>query len=162
VICSRLTKSVLETSLEAELTEHLRYEQYDAVGRGGNSRNGTRTKTVFTLDRAGADRGAAGPGWHVRAGDRRRSGNAGCPGSTRSSRRCRPRFHHWGDLGALRRRLRRHRVQGHRFRITAKVLEEMANWRARLGSTMGHARWKPVVNAFAVTFEGRIDPTTTN
>jgi len=23
-------------------------------------------------------------------------------------------------------------------------------------------RWKPVVNAFAVTFEGRIDPTTTN
>ncbi len=44
-----LTKSVLETALEAELTEHLGYEQYDVAGRdGGNSRNGTRTKTVFT------------------------------------------------------------------------------------------------------------------
>ncbi len=44
-----LTKSVLETALEAEISEHLGYEQYDAVGRdGGNSRNGTRTKTVFT------------------------------------------------------------------------------------------------------------------
>ena len=44
-----LTKSVLETALEAEISEHLGYEQYDAAGRnGGNSRNGTRTKTVFT------------------------------------------------------------------------------------------------------------------
>ncbi len=44
-----LTKSVLENALEAELSEHLGYEQYDAVGRdGGNSRNGTRAKTVFT------------------------------------------------------------------------------------------------------------------
>ncbi len=50
-----LTKSVLETALEAELTEHLGYEQYDVAGRdGGNSRNGTRAKTGFTPDRAGA------------------------------------------------------------------------------------------------------------
>ncbi len=54
-----LTKSVLETALEAEISEHLGYEQYDAAGRdGGNSRNGSRTKTVFTPDRAGRDRGA--------------------------------------------------------------------------------------------------------
>lgn len=44
-----LTKSVLETALEAELTEHLGYEPHEAAGRdGGNSRNGTRPKTVLT------------------------------------------------------------------------------------------------------------------
>ena len=44
-----LTKTVLETALEAEMAEHLGYDKYDPVGRdGGNSRNGTRTKTVLT------------------------------------------------------------------------------------------------------------------
>ena len=44
-----LTKSVLETALEAEMTEHLGYDKHDSMGRnGGNSRNGTRTKTVLT------------------------------------------------------------------------------------------------------------------
>ena len=44
-----LTKSVLETALEAEVSEHLGYGKHDPVGRdGGNSRNGTRTKTVLT------------------------------------------------------------------------------------------------------------------
>jgi transposase-like protein len=44
-----LTKSVLETALEAEMTEHLGYDKHDPMGRnGGNSRNGTRTKTVVT------------------------------------------------------------------------------------------------------------------
>lgn len=44
-----LTKTVLETALEAEVTEHLGYEAHGAVGRdGGNSRNGTRSKTVLT------------------------------------------------------------------------------------------------------------------
>lgn len=44
-----LTKTVLETALEAEMTEHLGYEHHAAVGRdGANSRNGTRTKTVLT------------------------------------------------------------------------------------------------------------------
>ncbi len=41
-----LTKTVLETALEAEMTEHLGYE---AAGRdGGNSRNSARSKTVLT------------------------------------------------------------------------------------------------------------------
>ena len=36
-----LTKTVLETALEAELTDHLGYEKHDPVGRNGaNSRNG--------------------------------------------------------------------------------------------------------------------------
>ena len=44
-----LTKSVVETALEAEMSEHLGYDRHDPVGRnGGNSRNGTRSKTVLT------------------------------------------------------------------------------------------------------------------
>jgi transposase-like protein len=44
-----LTKRVLESMLEAELTEHVGYEPYDPAGHNsGNSRNGTRTKTVIT------------------------------------------------------------------------------------------------------------------
>ncbi len=48
-LLNQLTKNVLETALEAEMTEHLGYDKHDPVGRtGGNSRNGTRAKTVFT------------------------------------------------------------------------------------------------------------------
>ena len=44
-----LTKTVLETALEAEMTEHLGYARHDPAGRdGGNSRNGSRAKTVQT------------------------------------------------------------------------------------------------------------------
>src|SRR5437763_3098718 len=44
-----LTKQVLETALEAELAEHLGYDKHDPAGRNrGNSRNGTRSKTVLT------------------------------------------------------------------------------------------------------------------
>lgn len=44
-----LTKTVLETALEAEMSEHLGYDRHDPAGRdGANSRNGTRSKTVLT------------------------------------------------------------------------------------------------------------------
>jgi transposase-like protein len=44
-----LTKRVLEVALEAEMTDHVGYEAYDPAGHhSGNSRNGTRTKTVIT------------------------------------------------------------------------------------------------------------------
>jgi transposase-like protein len=44
-----LTKQILETGLEVEMEEHLGYEKHAAEGRdGGNSRNGTRSKTVIT------------------------------------------------------------------------------------------------------------------
>jgi transposase-like protein len=44
-----LTKAVLETALEAELSEHLGYDKHDAAGRNReNSRNGHRPKTVLT------------------------------------------------------------------------------------------------------------------
>ena len=42
-----LTKTVLETALEQELTEHLGYEKHQASD-GENVRNGTRSKTVLT------------------------------------------------------------------------------------------------------------------
>src|SRR5881392_2405073 len=44
-----LTKTVLETALEAEMSEHLVYDKHDPVGRNrANSRNGSRAKTVLT------------------------------------------------------------------------------------------------------------------
>lgn len=44
-----ITKRVLETALDAELTEHLGYEKGDPAGRGaGNERNGSSRKTVHT------------------------------------------------------------------------------------------------------------------
>jgi transposase-like protein len=44
-----LTKSVLETALMTRMGEHLGHDKHDRMGRNGaNSRNGTRTKTVFT------------------------------------------------------------------------------------------------------------------
>lgn len=42
-----LTRTVLETALEAEMTEHLGYEKH-ASSNGENARNGTRPKTVLT------------------------------------------------------------------------------------------------------------------
>src|SRR4051812_27029628 len=49
-----LTKTVIETALDEEMTEHLGYDKHDPAGRGsGNSRNGTRSKTVLT-DNVGA------------------------------------------------------------------------------------------------------------
>jgi putative transposase len=44
-----LTKKVLETSLEVEMTDHLGYDRHAVEGRNrGNSRNGKRAKTVIT------------------------------------------------------------------------------------------------------------------
>jgi putative transposase len=45
----QLTKSVIETALGEEMTEHLGYEKHDPAGDGsGNVRNGTRAKTVLS------------------------------------------------------------------------------------------------------------------
>lgn len=69
-LLTRLTKSVLETALQAEMTEHLGYDKHDVMGRnGGNSGNGTRTKTVFT-EIGPVDRGAPRPRRQFRAGRR--------------------------------------------------------------------------------------------
>jgi transposase-like protein len=48
-LLTRLTKLVVEASLEGELDDHLGYGKHDPAGRnGGNSRNGRRPKTVLT------------------------------------------------------------------------------------------------------------------
>jgi transposase-like protein len=48
-LLQQLTKRLLESALEGEMTDHLGYEKHDPAGRdGGNSRNGTRSKTVLT------------------------------------------------------------------------------------------------------------------
>jgi putative transposase len=48
-LLKQLTKTVLETALNEELTEHLGYEKNDPPAAGpGNVRNGTRAKTVLT------------------------------------------------------------------------------------------------------------------
>ena len=44
-----LTKRLLEAALEGEMTDHVGYVPYDRAGHhSGNSRNGTRSKTVIT------------------------------------------------------------------------------------------------------------------
>ena len=48
-LLKQLTKTVLETALNQELTEHLGHDKHGPAGNEtGNVRNGTRPKTVLT------------------------------------------------------------------------------------------------------------------
>src|SRR5918995_1498840 len=48
-LSQQLTKRVLESALDGEITDHLGYDKGDPAGKnGGNSRNGVRAKTVLT------------------------------------------------------------------------------------------------------------------
>ena len=48
-LLAQLTKRLVESALEGEITDHLGYDRHDPAGRdGGNSRNGHRAKTVLT------------------------------------------------------------------------------------------------------------------
>ncbi len=48
-LLARLTKTIIESAVEGEMDDHLGYGKHDPIGRdGGNSRNGTRLKTVLT------------------------------------------------------------------------------------------------------------------
>src|SRR3954452_22751741 len=48
-LLGRLTKLVLESALEGEITDHLGYDKHErGASQTGNARNGTRTKTVIT------------------------------------------------------------------------------------------------------------------
>ena len=48
-LLNQLTKRVLESALEAEMSDHLGYDKHQPIGRNsGNSRNGVRSKTVLT------------------------------------------------------------------------------------------------------------------
>ncbi len=86
-----LTKRVLESALEGEITDHLGYEKYDVEGRNsGNSRNGNRAKTVLTdVDRSSSrSRGT----WSAASSRKSsRSASGAWPGWTRWSCPCRRR-----------------------------------------------------------------------
>ncbi len=48
-LLQQLTKRVLESALEGEITDHVGYDKHDPAGQNsGNSRNGHRSKTVIT------------------------------------------------------------------------------------------------------------------
>ncbi|SFX90644.1 Transposase, Mutator family [Streptomyces atratus] len=48
-LLQQLTKRLLESALEGEITDHLDYDRNDPAGKnGGNSRKGSRSKTVLT------------------------------------------------------------------------------------------------------------------
>ncbi len=48
-LLQQLTKRVLESALEGEITDHLGYDKGDPAGKAGAShRNGSRAKTVLT------------------------------------------------------------------------------------------------------------------
>jgi len=86
-----ITKTVIETALDEELSEHLGYDRHGPAGRAsGNSRNGSRSKSVPTVacgaieidvprDRAGTSSRSSSP-----------SVSATCPMSTRWCCRCMP------------------------------------------------------------------------
>ena len=85
-LLQQLTKRVLESVLEGEITDHLGYDKHDPAGKnGGNSRNGTRAKTVLTdvgpveitvpRDREGSFESQTRPG---AAGARRSDAGCGC------------------------------------------------------------------------------------
>ena len=71
-LLTALTRQVLQTALEVEMSDHLGYDRHDPSGRNlGNSRNGSTPKTVTTeigkvtvavpRDREGHVRAAGGP-----------------------------------------------------------------------------------------------------
>jgi hypothetical protein len=68
-LLAKLTKLVLEAGLEAEMSTHLGYDKHAVAGRGGgNSRNGTRTKTGAHPTWGRSRSMCPGPGRVVHAG----------------------------------------------------------------------------------------------
>ena len=133
-LLKQLTKTVIETALNEEITGHLGYEKHDPAGQGagsGNVRNGSAAKTVLT-DSTGQvaidvprDRAGTFEPQIVRKRQRRLSGvdeivlSLYAKGLTT------------GDLGALRGDLRRVSSKETVSRITDKVIEEMQSWQNR-------------------------------
>jgi hypothetical protein len=71
MLLKRLTKTVIETALNEEMTEHLGYERRDPAGAGtGNIRNGIRANGGGGGQRSCRGRRAQGPRRDVRAVDR--------------------------------------------------------------------------------------------
>jgi hypothetical protein len=93
-LLAQVTKAVLQTTLDSEMTEHLGYAKGDPDGRGrGNHRNGSSAKTVHT--EVGPLLGHPSGIWPGRSPRRScPSTPAGRAGSTRRSSPCTPRVDH--------------------------------------------------------------------
>ena len=91
-LLKQFTKSVLETALNEEMTEHLGLEKNRAPGArdSANVRNGTRAKTVLTHATGGVELAVPETGRAPSNRSLSRSGSDGSPRSTRSSCRCMP------------------------------------------------------------------------
>jgi putative transposase len=76
-----LTKTVLETALEAELSDHLGYDKHDPGGATGQLLQRHSAQDGADRGGPGGDRGPAGPGRHVGAGDPAQAGAS--PGECR-------------------------------------------------------------------------------
>jgi putative transposase len=80
-----LTKAVVETAPEEEISEHLGYDKHDPAGRnGGNSRNSVRSKSVLTEIGPVNVEVPRDRGRQLRTGRSCASGNAGWTASIRS------------------------------------------------------------------------------
>ena len=91
-LLKQLTKTVLETALNEEMTEHLGYEKHDPAGAGtGNIRNGTRGKTVLTENTGQVEIEVPLIGPEPSSHRSSRSGSAGSTVSMRSCSRSMPR-----------------------------------------------------------------------
>jgi putative transposase len=115
-LLSQLTKRVLETALEAEMSDHLGYDKHDPMGRNrGNSRNGVRSKTVLT--EIGPVEIEVPPrcGCQLQPNDCEEAAKTADRGGSDRVVAVGARADHWGDLGALRRGLRGERVAGDGF-----------------------------------------------
>jgi hypothetical protein len=70
-LLQQLTKRVLESALEGEITDHLGYDKHEVVAKtSANSRNGHRPKTVTTEVGPVEIEVPPGPGGHLRTADR--------------------------------------------------------------------------------------------
>jgi transposase-like protein len=68
-LLQQLTKGLLESALEGEITDHLGHEKHERAA-DGNTRNGTRSKTVVAEVGRVEIEVARGPGGQLRAADR--------------------------------------------------------------------------------------------
>jgi transposase-like protein len=134
-LLKQLTKAVLETALDQELTEHLGHEKNGTVvNEAGNVRNGTRPKTVLT--ESTGEVGIEVP--------RDRAGT----------------FEPQIAIESLNSRYRRAvKARGHfpteQAAIKCLYLVTRSLDPTGTGRTRWAMRWKPALNAFAITFSDR-------
>jgi hypothetical protein len=102
-LLKQLTKTVIESALAEEMTEHLGYEKHHPAGAGaGNNRNGTRGKTVLTEASGSVEIEVPRSAGDLRAADREETAaSAQRRGSDRAFALCEG-ADYWGDQRALR------------------------------------------------------------